>query len=558
MIKLEEYTNKLTKIKDATKDVFNSIHYPFKEYDKNEQIHLVFVGQYSAGKSSILSMLTGRRDIQIGEGITTQKTTSYDWNGIQVIDTPGIHSELRPDHDEISYKAIAAADMLVYVVTNEGFDDNIANRFRNIAIEKDKAGEMILVINKMTRTQEGNIPEQQQIIKKDMEKVLAPYTPDQLNISFLDAESYLDSLTETDKEIADELKKRSGYDQFIETLNNFISEKNIASKLTTELYQIDNQIQNAIREIEPKQEDEDIKALEENYRQQRFLLVEGRNSIKQDVSDIFIRSASEIRNIGLDSANIICKGCKEHDVELELQNKVSEVQRIIEKSQDQAKELVETKLNELKVTIDELENSEFSTELKTRLNGKFSGLPENVKKVISQSQNYVKIIGDAAVKNSYNAAANGGLKLCNFSGSNVHDIVLKAGHTLGHKFKPWEAIKITKGVAVAGQVLSVLGVVFSVGMQIYSDAQEEKIIKDLEHNRQNVRSSFNSAANDFQNFGRDFVKEVVNKGIDASIQEIDGKLKEIANSFSSRNTNCEKLYNLQSNCIKLIQEIHNN
>lgn len=95
-------------------------------------------------------------------------------------------------------------------------------------------------------------------------------------------------------------------------------------------------------------------------------------------------------------------------------------------------------------------------------------------------------------------------------------------------------------------------------MQIYSDAQEEKIIKDLEHNRQNVRSSFNSAANDFQNFGRDFVKEVVNKGIDASIQEIDGKLKEIANSFSSRNTNCEKLYNLQSNCIKLIQEIHNN
>ena len=298
--------------------------------------------------------------------------------------------------------------------------------------------------------------------------------------------------------------------------------------------------------------------MEENYRQQRFLLVEGRNSIRQDVSDIFIRSASEIRNIGLDSANIICKGCKEHDVELELQNKVSEVQRIIEKSQDQAKELVETKLNELKVTIDELENSEFSTELKTRLNGKFSGLPENVKKVISQSQNYVKIIGDAAVKNSYNAAANGGLKLCNFSGSNVHDIVLKAGHTLGHKFKPWEAIKITKGVAVAGQVLSVLGVVFSVGMQIYSDAQEEKIIKDLEHNRQNVRSSFNSAANDFQNFGRDFVKEVVNKGIDASIQEIDGKLKEIANSFSSRNTNCEKLYNLQSNCIKLIQEIHNN
>lgn len=558
MIKLEEYTNKLTKLKDDIKNVFNSIHYPYKDYDKNEQIHLVFVGQYSAGKSSILSMLTGRKDIQIGEGITTQKTTSYDWNGIQVIDTPGIHSELRPDHDEISYKAIASADMLVYVVTNEGFDDNIANRFRNVAIEKDKAGEMILVINKMTRTQEGNVPEQQQIIKKDMEKVLAPYTPDQLNISFLDAESYLDSLTETNKEIADELRNRSGYDQFVNTLNKFVSEKNIASKLTTELYQIDNQIQSAIKEIEPKQEDEDIKALEENYRQQRFLLVEGRNSIRQDVSDIFIQSASEIRNIGLDSANIICGGCKEKEVELELQSKICEVNRIIEKSQEQAKVLIEAKLNELKISIDKLENSEFSTELKTRLKGKFSGLPENVKKVISQTSNYAKIVSDATVKNSYNAASTGGLKLCNFSGSNVHDIVLKAGHAIGHKFKPWEAIKITKGVAVAGHVLSVLGVVISVGMQIYSDAQEEKIIKDLERNRQNVRSSFNSAANDFENFGRDFVKEVVNKGIDNSIQEIDNKLKEISNSFNSRNKNCEKLYGLQSDCIKLIQEIHNN
>lgn len=188
---------------------------------------LVFVGQYSAGKSSIISMLTGRKDIKIGEGITTQIVTKYDWNGIEVIDTPGIHTELRPDHDALSYSAIASADLLVYVVSNELFDSNLGEKFRTVAIDKDKAGEMILVVNKMSRTQRGNIPEQQEDIKKanGFANVITPYTPEDLNVCFLDAESYLDSLTATDTELRDDLRKRSGYDEFINKLNKFVKEK---------------------------------------------------------------------------------------------------------------------------------------------------------------------------------------------------------------------------------------------------------------------------------------------------------------------------------------------
>ena len=85
---------------------------------------------------------------------------SYDWSGIEVTDTPGIHTEKRPDHDKLSYDAIASADMLVFVVTNELFDSNLAEHFRKLAIDQDKAGEMILVVNKMTRTARGNTPEQ--------------------------------------------------------------------------------------------------------------------------------------------------------------------------------------------------------------------------------------------------------------------------------------------------------------------------------------------------------------------------------------------------------------
>ena len=46
----------------------------------------------------------------------------------------------------------------------------MAAHFRKLAIDKDKAGEMILVVNKMDRTAEGNTREQQKIIREDLNK----------------------------------------------------------------------------------------------------------------------------------------------------------------------------------------------------------------------------------------------------------------------------------------------------------------------------------------------------------------------------------------------------
>ena len=120
MFKIAEFAQRINVLKEKTRAALTTAGVDIQNRDnKSETIRLVFAGQYSAGKSSILKMLTGREDIAIGAGITTQQAYTYDWNGIEVVDTPGIHTQLRPDHDEISYEAIASADMLVFVVTNE-------------------------------------------------------------------------------------------------------------------------------------------------------------------------------------------------------------------------------------------------------------------------------------------------------------------------------------------------------------------------------------------------------------------------------------------------------
>ena len=130
----------------------------------------------------------------MGLDITTQQVQQFEWNGIKVIDTPGVHTEIRPDHDEITYEAISKADLLVFVVTNELFDAHIAEHFRKLAIEQEKAHEMLLVVNKMQRHAEGNTPAAQGVIQaKISEKVLVPFTPEQLRLSFIDAEAALET-----------------------------------------------------------------------------------------------------------------------------------------------------------------------------------------------------------------------------------------------------------------------------------------------------------------------------------------------------------------------------
>ena len=559
MIKIAGFAQRSIELKEKARAALLSAGVDLQIRDnKSAAIRLVFAGQYSAGKSSILKMLTGRTDIAIGADITTQQAHTYDWNGIEVVDTPGIHTQLRPDHDEISYDAIASADMLVFVVTNELFDSYMAAHFRKLAIDKDKAGEMILVVNKMDRTAEGNTGEQQKIIRDDLIKVLEPYTPEQLNLSFLDAESYLESVEERaeDPELADELAARSGYAQFIETLNRFVEEKSIPSKLTTELYVIDDRLEKAIKELQPKSSDADIDALEENFMQQRHLLIEARGRMQQEVKDIYTTAASQIRDIGLDAANLLVEGCKQDEVEDELQKSIRKAEDIIEKCQSDAVEIIDARLNEMGQQLEVIENSDFSRDLKSRLNGKFEGLPEGIKKIITNAGPGFQKAGQAVLNNAYKAGTQGGLKLTNFSGSTIHQMVLKVGHGVGFKFKPWQAIKITKGIAIGGQVLSALGVGFSVFMQIKADQDEERIREDLKNNRQNIRSQFNVAANELEDYARQYIKDNVNRPLETSIATIDGNIQEIRDTRSNRSAACRQLEDLQRECRLLIQDIH--
>ena len=554
---ISNYTKRIEELKNRTAEVFDRAGMQLNlDENQHDTIRMVFAGQYSAGKSTILKMLTGRKDIAVGAGITTQEIHAYEWNGLQVIDTPGIHTELRPDHDEMSYDAIAAADMLVFVITNELFDSYLADHFRKLAIDRDKAGEMILVVNKMERAADGNSPEQQEVIRNDLRKVLTPYTPEQLNLCFLDAESYLESMEETDEELADELRQCSGYDQFIATLNAFAANKGLAGKLTTSLYLLDEQLGKAIRELEPKNENADTAALEEHYLQQRHVLISARGQMRQEVSDLFTSAAAKIRELGLDAANLLVENCSQEEVEIKLSEYAREVETITDNCQNEADQLVEARLTEMGQHLEENEKSEFTQRLKARLTDKFDTLPPKVQKGLAGAGQKLQEIGEKVAKQAYKAGASGGLKLSNFSGSAVHDFVLKAGHTIGVKFKPWQAVHMAKNVAIGGTVLGVFGVGLSVFMQMKADHDEEKAAALLKQDRQNIRSEFNNTANEFVAFGRQFIKSCVEKPLEEPIREMDQRLRDIRENRNQQSQVLREMESIQRQCQEMIHQIH--
>lgn len=107
-------------------DDFNSF---WLEHQKQPKLTISFIGQYNAGKSTLIKSLTGNSAILISPEICTDKVTEYQWNEVLLIDTPGIYAG-RNDHDDITLKKISDSDLLVFVVPNELFNPQGGDFFK--------------------------------------------------------------------------------------------------------------------------------------------------------------------------------------------------------------------------------------------------------------------------------------------------------------------------------------------------------------------------------------------------------------------------------------------
>ena len=531
----------------------------------NDAIRVVFAGQYSAGKSSILTAMTGRDDIAIGADITTQEAHEYDWNGIKIIDTPGIHTQVRPDHDAVTYEAISSADLLVFVTTNELFDSHVASHFRKLAIDQDKAHEMLLVVNKMRRCAAGNTPAAQEVIQEDLRNVLAPFTPEQLRTSYIDAEAVIAAAGESDEKIAQILIKKSGFAAFIEEFNGFVRDRGLGSKYTTTLYTLQQILQEAIGTESTG--DVDIDCIKKILLQKRRALVETQSQIPRSVANQVHTVTSAIRREGNEVADIIHGNADPKDVNKKMAQAQTRVQERTDELVHRVQITVEEQFAHLAERVAQITESQLAKELLPRLVARLevdlAGLevdPANLAKA-RQVSDATQQLGHFLVKNSFNPSATtlgGFFKLNQYSGTATHDAVKAVGHFFDKSFVPWEAVKWTRNIARAGQALAVVGTVVSFVLQIKEDVDAAKLDADLRESRAGLRAGFNEAAHAIEMHFDKTTGQYVQETIGQELEAIDQQLAELRQLQESHSALSLDLYGLLEETQALIQDMHTN
>lgn len=168
----------------------NKLSSQLDEKEQDSKLRLVFAGQYSSGKSSIISALTDNKSIKIDSDIATDKSEDYEWRSVTLTDTPGI-SAGRPDHDAVTHQRIQHADILVYVVTYSLFDNVLIEDFKRLAIDYNYKHKMILVVNKMY-SEEGEYDQLCETYLKNLEQQIGKETIQLMPVAFVSSGNALE------------------------------------------------------------------------------------------------------------------------------------------------------------------------------------------------------------------------------------------------------------------------------------------------------------------------------------------------------------------------------
>jgi hypothetical protein len=531
-------------------------------------LSIAFVGQYNAGKSTILRVLTGREDIVIDADVCTDAVTAYDWNGLRLLDTPGVHAG-HPDHDEKTYAIIDRADLLVFVVTNELFDDTIGRHFRELAFNRQHARRMLLVVNKM-----GQDPGSPETKCPDIEKVTAPLTLGDFRCVFIDARSWLDAQEADDEDRAD-LLEIANIGALTEALNEFIAERGLAGRLSAPLFTMRGIAEQASALLSTDFPQE--RAALELLHRKRSILLASRARLRTTMSGVIAQAVADIGKYGDEVAEAIEPGKTEKDIEALNAAAQAQSNARSEVLSDEARRCVEAELGELRRQLEALRDGVLARELSGQVEG---GVPNDValgdfaspgwqarsrEEVLAdwpgkakKVGNVAKNIGDWAARWAAGPTAAEGASAFGTAaarGSDAHKAVYNVGKFFGVKFQPWGAVKVARAIGNAGRVISAVGGVLAVVAQIAEDRQQDQYRLQLRDARDGVRSAYRDSALSVQGVFWEQFESFLADFYDSELLDIDEIVSDLVGKRGERKSGADVFLSLEQLAAKLIDQI---
>jgi len=536
---IEEFENKLSQLK------------------KKIKLEIAFVGQYSAGKSTIISAISGNKNIKIGQDVTTDIPQAYQWDNLLLIDTPGIYAG-RPEHDMVSIEYMNKADLLVYVITSQGFTAETAENFRKLAFDENRIDKIMLIINKSSQ---GDKESFQNNWISDALKVTEPKTAGDLFLCVIDAKDYLEAQEIEDTEDRAELIEYSGFNQFLENLNAFISQKGILGRLITPLNLTQDYLNRIVNQLTAG--NEDTKNLLELLNRKHFRLIESKKNIIDVVNGHIDTIGSEIKKEGNKIANLIEKDGDKEILESESKNSIDNIKTLADDINKKIEHSIESEFSQLQNELDILMQSELAQTLinqesiKVTFNTdiEINGIDKTkVDSGIDILNNISRFAEGFAVNKDAVSAGAKGLKA--ISDSDAHKVIYSVGKFFGHNFKPYEAIKYADKVAKIGQIVGKIAVVLPFLTASYEEYAEKKYAKKIKEERQKIRQSYDEIANDIKKSFQEQFNKFITESYDIELNNTRAMIQGIRNSDKLKDKEVMNIQKLLNKNESILEELN--
>lgn len=506
---------------------------------------LVLTGYFDGGKSTLIKALTdGAADVLIGADITTDTVTEYDWDGaVVLVDTPGVQAGVR-EHDELAEGALAAADLVLFVVTVELFDPTSIRHLRHVSDDLGKADQMLVVINKA-----GTMGAAAGIRQDATDKALGGGRS--ATIVECDGEDYLIGRAHHDrprglKHVAD-----SGIDELRVAINKLFER---SGQLALDRQPLQLIAALAVKAAGLLAEDPDERAVMALLARQRATLATRRGRIEAQVDGLetnFTTSsiqAAEFFVDGIEALEDAAGSSVEQEDGVAMATKLLRVTlgSAAEALGDGLKRMLEFQFDDLTAEVREIEASPHAklilgirpltphqTPSADDLNMNITPVPpsaamRSAPSWIPEAQGWMKGF------NEY-WGAGGGLRAS--SGTAGHDAVKSIGHLFGKRFKPWEAVKTADNLGKAVKFASAgLSVASAVGGVIIEDRARVAAENSRRARRAAMVDEVTAQAHDIANESIAQVRSRLDPIFQDAYSQIDHVYNEIVDTQTTRTT----------------------
>lgn len=539
----------LKKMKDENLlDTFDEMNKQLIELRRDKKIEISFVGQYSAGKSSIIKALTKKDDILIGQDITTNDINSYEWGNVMITDTPGISNE-NIEHTETTLQHLDKSDLIVYVITVNGFDKRIKEDFIKMAFTENRVGKMMLVVNKITNEPIENMPNW----KKDIQEIIGDKTLDELNVSFIDAKTYINALNEENPRRKEMYMKKSRFLDFENKLNEFISDKHATGNEITQYNVVQNYLTTVLEYMDYEIENSD--SLNTILDSKKSILKSTERKLNEYFDNALISYEKNIQKMANDYVDYVQNPKNNKKLEEYNSTVEKELGKFSEQTVQQYLNNYKKIFNEMADRIGNLENSDAFEKInlnnekieklknlnRKKLNGKYIDT-KSFEKVFSFLGNNIS---------GFKTWATNGKdinKVREFTGTNIHKLILEVGHFFGKNFKPNEAVKLAEKFTGLASKFAKLGAALAVLqplLVIMEEKQEVNQENKIQELKKEIRDIFSEILKEemsqFNNIHNELSVEIMKKEI-GSVEKEQEILIQKKQLFLSKKEEVQKLH----------------